>query len=375
MSAENMSSYEAMNADVDSAVRKSLRKPIAAFAVGAALVVGGLIDHAAEQPEADALTTQIDARLNDLDPSEAAVISDYLQGEDLPEGAEPSLVKTAKSIGELSDEQRHKDDAGSGFIVSGFMLGLLSGVKILIRKIEGSQIKERLKEVHPDLAPKRLDRDSKRLFELGYSVETSDQFARQHRDWPNLSGPWDRYGRHELQTIGRDIESSGEFTQEQPRIEQELTEYLNNAQWGALLDSRYDTAEEVREADDFELYRIGLIDDLWQPKDTFTSLTDWYVYRRRQVVKPHTINKIKSDDLFLPELEARPGGIGIALSRVAYYVRLMEISGADREAKGEAMVFATEGARILDEIAPRTDSTHWFDHIQKMERNTFTSVI
>lgn len=373
MSAENTSSFETMNTQVDSAVRMSLRKPAAAFAIGVAMVVGGAIDNASEQPAADYLADQVDGRLDDLTSSEAAVVSDYLQGVDLPEDAEPSLVKAAKNISELNDEQRHKDDAGKGLIGIGLMVGLLSGLRVFINKLEGSQIKEKLKEVHPDLAPERLERDSKRLFELGYFVETSDRFVRQHRNWSHTQSRWDRYEREELETIGRDIETSGEFTLEETGMEKELTEYLNKAQWGALLDSGYDTEVEAREADELELYKIGIIDDLWKPEDTFTSLTDWYVYRRRQLVKPHAFHRIEADDLFLPKIEARSGGIGIALGRVAYYVRLMETSGTDRQAKGNAMVFATEGARVLDEVATRSDGAHWFDHIQDMQRKTFSS--
>ena len=368
MSAENASSYEAMNADIDNAVRMSLRKPAAALVVGVALVIGGAIDNASEQPAADHLAAQVDDRLDSLTSSEAAVVSGYLQGEDLPEGTEPSLVKVAESIGMLSEEQRHKDDAGKGFIGIGIMVGLLSGLRVFINKLEGSQIKDRLREVHPDLAPERVDQESKRLFEVGYSIETSDQFARKHRDWPLGHGAWDRYERQQLQEIGRDIETTGEFIVNEAGRDQELTEYLNQAQWGALLDSGYDSPEEVAGADDLELYKVGILDDLWKPENTFTSLTDWYVYRRKQVVKPHAFHKIETDDLFPPELETRSGGIGIALGRVAYYVRLMETSSSDREQKGNAMVFATEGAKVLDMAAPRADGVHWFDHIQGMER-------
>lgn len=373
MPEQDAQTLEAMNADVDNAVRMSLRKPAAALAVGVVMITGGAIDSVSEQPQADHLAALVDDQLDDLTASERAVVSDFLLGEDLPEDAEPSLVKAAQGIDELSNKQKEKDNAGQGLIFAGTLVSLWSAVKIGINKSAGSMRKERLREVHPDLASQRLERDSLILFTAGYSLESTSEFARKHRTWRHVISRDEIYETGMLQDIGRDLETSCELTPDRSQLERVITEQLNQAQWDTLRESVGGTMPDVSEVGALELYKVDLMGDLWQPENTFTSLTDWYEYRRRQIVTSQGFHRIDVDDLFLPELETRSGGIGIALGRVANYVRLMEKSSADHEASGNAMLFATEGARILDRIAPRDDGVHWFDYVQDLERSTSAS--
>ncbi|MCX6727189.1 MAG: hypothetical protein NTX11_00020 [Candidatus Saccharibacteria bacterium] len=363
--AENTPGLDQSMAQLDQSLLREIWKPVAAgvLSIGSFLV-GSYLD-TSHQPHADQLSAQIDTIRGDLSATDNDKIRTFLESGDLPKNADPQLVKTAKTIDSLNDERVLENSAGSGFNLLGSIALIYSGLKTMGLVAGRSALRDKLRSKHPDLAPQRVHDNVDTLITFGDTVEYDDKLREKHGFGPNK---FVSYSRSQLQEVGRDIETSEKIMFSEESLRESLTEMLNEAQWNTFRGS--DSDERTAEIKKIEAFKIRLVDDLWVEKEgTFRSLKSWYDFRRKQAVHTDGFQRINDDELFLPEIDLREGGIGIALGRITQYIRTSKEYLDDPIKAGEALIYATTGAAFLDAVAPREDGGYWFDYADDLEKN------
>lgn len=364
MSPENAPSVNETNKRLNRAVWQEMRRPLAAVAVAAvSFFVGNHIDDS-HQAHADELSAEFQEGYDDLSVTEQAIVGEYLAGEDLPEGTSQELTDEAEQLKEVSEEQQKEEHAGDLWTLIGQVATFYAGFKTIGVGLSRSIVRNEIRHKHPDLAAKRLKRKSKEFVEFGGFIEGEERFESSYFE---LGHDADReLLKDEQRRVGRDIETSEPFSLRREELDTHLAKMLNDAQWEAMIN------DGKRGHNPTEALQLRIIDDLWKPtEETFRSLKDWYSYRKSQVVKPKEVHVVDRSELYMPKVAEVTGGIGVAVSRIGYYMQASSESGqtGDDEASAESLVLAVNGATLLDKLAPREDGTHWFDYIDSFTRS------
>lgn len=366
MSTENIPSVEETNRQLNRGLLREMRKPVLAAAVAAAsFLMGNHID-GTHQAHADELQAEFEAGYDALPPAEQIVVDAHWSGDELPEGTDPEVIDEADRLEALNEEQQLEESAGDPWTLPGKLAILYAGVKVA--QIGASKLLSRdmIKRRHPDLAPDRVKDNASILVNEGGWVE--EEAKRDEKYGWGLLGSDAVYLEEKLREIGSDIEAAESFTYDREGLSETLIGMLNSAQSEAMINQVYDE-EQMSKLSDPEALQIRIINDLWTPTETFKSVKDWYTYRRKQVMEPYAFHNISEPELFLPELKETKGGIGIAVGRIAQYWRTYTDNRRDNnDAAVDAMVFATEGAELLDKVVPRQDGTHWIDYIDALTK-------
>lgn len=363
MSAEDMPSIDETNRQLDRALWREMRKPLAAGAVAAlSFFVGNQFDNS-HQAHADELGAEFHAGYDSLSGNDRVVVDAYLSGHDLPKSTSQQVADEAHKLGDLSEEQRHEEETGGTWTFAGQIASLYAGVKVVGVGFGRMLGRDTIKRRHPDLAPARVKSRADRLVIEGrwveYDAELDEKYGFE-------ASSHSLFFQDQLREVGSDIEAAESFSYNREGLDRVLTGMLNNAQFEVMIDG-IDGNKEVAQLGLTEALQIRVINDLWKPADTFLSVKDWYNYRRRQVITPGAFHRIDENGLYLPKLEQIDGGIGIAVGRIAqYWCKYTELRQNDRVESSDAMVSATEGAATLDELAPREDGSHWIDYIDSL---------
>lgn len=365
MSGEITPGLEQSQKELDHAIWRELRKPLATAALaGMSFVVGDQIDNS-HQPRADALAAEIDTAYGELADQDRPTVDAILDDESAAEGVNPGLVETAKQIENLSSEYRQEEDAGGIWRFMGGVAGIYAFWRGSTLGIARMFLRSKINETHPDLAPERIKNKADRLAQSGHWLDQQDDVDEKYGWKPNQHAQW---SRGDLQEIGVDIEQSEAYTLSREGVDTVLCEMLNDAQYEAMLrPANHQESAFAPTMNPVESIQIRVISDLYESTDTFKSLKDWYLYRRTQTVSPGAFTRVDQDKLFLPTLEPQAGGIGVAIGRVTHHWReYLAKQQSDRSEASEAMVLATEGSGVLDLIAPRDDGSNWIDYVNRL---------
>lgn len=350
---------------LDKAIRRELWKP---FVVGGAALTSFFVGHqldSSHQAHADKLGVEYASGYDSLSSDAQGELSDAVSSGDLSD--ELGTVE-AQEVAQLSDiyaEQQSEEHAGAPFTFVGQLASLYAGYKLVELGIARWFIRDKIRREHPENAPKRVSSQVDDLSQYGGWVEddetTSDRFGL-------VPGQTTAFTREQLRRVGLDIESAEGVEPGESALREQALDMLNNAQWQNMIDGVSDNTT-LHTQGDSEALRVRLLNDLWAPTETFTSLKSWYNYRRGQVVKPHSVHNLSENELDLPPVTKVRGGIGIAIARLMHHYNSYQqsTSGEGPEARNDLMLLI-EGASLLDIIAPRKDGQHWYDYVETLSR-------